>query len=129
MFFEPPNPTKGKWYLEEYIIRSDKYTPKSFVTHAANRKKEELEDIDLLPKLRDKILITKELAPILRGRETEMQENFSILISVLDGKGFTSHSGSQGTRGYKEAIVFNWLGATTPLPAKMSSSPTEVRLQ
>jgi hypothetical protein len=74
--------------------------------------------IDLLPKIKGKIMITKELAPIFRGRETEMQQNFSILISILDGKGFTSDSGSQGTRGYKEAIVFNWLGATTPLPAK-----------
>jgi hypothetical protein len=120
MFFEPPNPDpKNKvWTLKEYIYRSDKFTPKSFVTHAANVKKDDLKKIDLLPKLKDKILITKELAPILRGRETEMQENFSILISVLDGKGFTSDSGSQGTRGYKEAIVFNWLGATTPLPAK-----------
>jgi hypothetical protein len=119
MFFEPPNPTKAKWYLEDYIYRSDKFTPKSFVTHAANVKKEDLEKIDLLPKLKNKILITKELAPIFRGRETEMQENFSILISILDGKGFTSDSGSQGTRGYKEPIVFNWLGATTPLKAQI----------
>jgi hypothetical protein len=118
MFFPPPNPKNGKWFLEDYIYRSDKFTPKSFVTHAANVKKADLEKIDLLPKLRDKILITKELAPIFRGRETEMQDNFSILISILDGKGFTSDSGSQGTRGYKEAIIFNWLGATTPLPAK-----------
>lgn len=119
MFFEPPNPDpKAVWALKEDIYRSDKFTPRSFVTHAANVKKAELKNIDLLPKLKLKVLITKELAPILRGRETEMQENFSILISVLDGKGFTSDSGSQGTRGYKEAIVFNWLGATTPLPAK-----------
>lgn len=119
MFFEPPNPDPKKtWYLAEYIYRSDKFTPKSFVTHAANVKKADLEKIDLLPKLKSKVLITKELAPIFRGRETEMQENFSILISILDGKGFTSDSGSQGTRGYKEAIVFNWLGATTPLKAQ-----------
>lgn len=119
MFFEPPNSDpKAVWLLKEDIYRSDKFTPKSFVTHAANVKKSDLKNIDLLPKLKLKVLITKELAPILRGRETEMQENFSILISVLDGKGFTSDSGSQGTRGYKEAIVFNWLGATTPLPAK-----------
>jgi hypothetical protein len=120
MFFEPPNPDPKKkaWYLAEYIYRSDKFTPKSFVTHAANVKKADLEKMDLLPKLKNKVLITKELAPIFRGRETEMQENFSILISILDGKGFTSDSGSQGTRGYKEPIIFNWLGATTPLKAQ-----------
>lgn len=120
MFFPRAYTVQGKATLplEKYIYRSDKFTPKSFVTHAANVKKTELAKIDLLPKLKGKILITKELAPIFRGRETEMQDNFSILISILDGKGFTSDSGSQGTRGYKEAIVFNWLGATTPLPAK-----------
>jgi hypothetical protein len=46
-----------------------------------------------------------------------MQENFSVIISVLDGKGFLSDSGMRGRRGYDGPIVFNWLGATTPLPA------------
>src|SRR5262249_1511797 len=43
-------------------------------------------------------------------------ETFSILISVLDGKGYISNSGVQGQRGYDRPIIFNWLGATTPLP-------------
>ena len=42
-----------------------------------------------------------------------------MLISVLDGKGFTSDSGMCGQRGYEESIIFNWIGATTPLPAKV----------
>jgi hypothetical protein len=100
----------------DYVYRSDKFTPRSFVSHAANVKKAELKDIDLLPRLKNKVLVTKELAPIFRGRENELQENFSILISVLDGKGYTSDSGTMGQRGYQESIIFNWLGATTPLP-------------
>ena len=103
--------------IENFIYRSDSFTPKSFVTHAANVSAKELEKIDMLPRLKNKVLVTKELAPIFRGRETELQEKFSMLISVLDGKGFTSDSGMRGSRGYKEAIIFNWLGATTPLPA------------
>jgi hypothetical protein len=55
---------------------------------------------------------------MFRGREEEMQENFATLISVLDGQGFTSDTGMRGQRGYQRPIVFNWLGATTPLPAK-----------
>jgi hypothetical protein len=102
--------------LEEYAYRCDKFTPKSFVSHAANVSKEKLLEIDLLPQLKSKVLITKELAPIFRGREDELKETFSILIAVLDGKGFSSNSGVQGKRGYEEDIVFNWLGATTPLP-------------
>jgi hypothetical protein len=99
-----------------FVYRSDKFTPKAFVSHAANIKKEDLAKVDLLPKLKNKVLITKELAPIFRGREQDIKENFSILISVLDGKGFTSDSGTRGQRGYAESIIFNWLGATTPLP-------------
>ena len=102
--------------LEKYVYRSDKFTPKAFVTHAANIRKQNLAAMDLLPKLQDKVLVTKELAPIFRGREQDMQDNFSILISVLDGKGFTSDSGMHGKRGYEKSIIFNWIGATTPLP-------------
>jgi hypothetical protein len=103
--------------LDQYVYRSDKFTPKAFVSHAANVKRANLAAVDLLPRLQRKVLITKELAPIFRGREEELKENFSILISVLDGKGFTSDSGTHGQRGYQESILFNWIGATTPLPA------------
>lgn len=110
VFPEPGSP------LAKHVYRSDKFTPKSFVTHAANVGKEELATMDLLPKLEGRVLVTKELAPIFRGREQDLQENFSILISVLDGKGFTSDSGMRGRRGYERPIMFNWIGATTPLP-------------
>jgi hypothetical protein len=103
--------------LAKLVYRSDKFTPRSFVSHAANVKKEDMPNLDLLPKLENKVLITKELAPILRGRVEELQDNFSILISVLDGKGFISDSGMHGRRGYDRPILFNWIGATTPLPA------------
>ena len=56
------------------------------------------------------------MAPIFRGRKEDLIEVFSILIGVLDGKGFVSDSGIQGRRGYDRSIIFNWLGATTPLP-------------
>jgi len=100
----------------DLVYRSDKFTPKAFVSHAASVKKENLDKIDMLPRLRNKVLVTKELAPIFRGRQEDLTETFSILISVLDGKGFISDSGIRGRRGYDRPIIFNWLGATTPLP-------------
>jgi len=75
-------------------------------------------DRDLLPKLKGKVLLTKELAPIFRGRSEQLEENFNILIGVLDGKGFTSDSGMLGRRGYERSVLFNWCGATTPLPPR-----------
>jgi len=101
---------------EERLIRLDSFTPKSFVSHAANRKPKELEKIDLLPKLKDKTLLVKELAPIFRGREESLRENFAILTAVLDGRGLLSASGTHGTRGYEGRYVFNLIGGTTPIP-------------
>lgn len=101
---------------DPFIYRCDKFTPKSFVSHAANVTSAKLKGVDLLPKLQNKTLVTKEMSPLFRGREEEMRENFSTLIAVLDGKGFVSDSGVKGHRGYEQNIIFNWLGATTPLP-------------
>ena len=102
--------------LDQHVYRSDKFTPKSFVSHAANTPGNELSNRDLLPRVQNKVLVTKELTPIFRGKPEEVKDNFSMLISILDGKGFTSDSGMRGKRGYEESILFNWVGATTPLP-------------
>ncbi|HVB32775.1 MAG TPA: helix-turn-helix domain-containing protein [Patescibacteria group bacterium] len=111
MFFPEPKST-----LANYAYRSDEFTPRSFVSHIAGTSRAKLSRTDLLPRLKDKVLVTKELSTIFRGREEELRDNFRKLIPILDGKGFVSDSGSQGRRGYEESIVFNWIGATTPLP-------------
>jgi hypothetical protein len=49
---------------EQFLLRVDDFTPASFVSHAANRKKSQLESIDLLPRVKDKVMLTKELAPL-----------------------------------------------------------------
>lgn len=101
--------------LNKYIFRSDSFTPKSFVSGAVNVPKKELPNIDLLPKLKNKIFLSKELAPIFRGHKDDKVDVFSILISVLDGKGYERDTGTRGHRGYSEDIFFCWLGGTTPL--------------
>jgi hypothetical protein len=103
--------------LERYVYRSDRFTPKAFVSHAATVARAKLSAVDLLPRVVNKVLLTKELAPIFRGREEDLKETFSTLISVLDGKGYVSDSGTHGHRGYPGPVLFNWIGATTPLPA------------
>lgn len=108
-------PDKDHPELSLHIVRVDKFTPKSFVTHVASVKAERLPEIDLLPKIENKCLVTKELAPLFRGRTDDLEETFSTLIAILDGKGFTSASGIRGIRGYNRDLFFAWLGATTPL--------------
>jgi hypothetical protein len=101
-----------------YLVRVDDFTPASFVSHAANRSKKQLEKIDLLPRVKDKVMLTKELAPVFRDEEKELRKNFARLISVLDGDGYVTNSGTQGQRGYEDRHIFNWIGATTPIPER-----------
>lgn len=115
-------PSSGKtvpimWIIRselEFFERSDAFTPASFVSHASNVKRETLEKNDLLPKLKDRCLCTKELAPLFAGREDELRISFAKLISILDGEGLVTSSGVHGSRGYSKPINFTWLGATTP---------------
>jgi len=101
---------------QKVLFRCDNFTPASFVSHSTSVKRDTLKDIDLLPKIENKSLITKELAPLFRGNRDDLLKTFAILTSVLDGMGYVSQSGVHGTRGYDYPLVFSWLGATTPLP-------------
>lgn len=103
------------FYGNKNVYKSDNFTPKSFVSHATNTKLETLKKIDLLPKLRNKVFCTPELAPLLKKPKEQLLENFAILARVLDGEGYESDSGARGKRGYTGKYVFAWLGATTPL--------------
>jgi hypothetical protein len=101
--------------LAAYFYRSDKFTEASFVSHRADSTPEKLAKVDLLPRLKNKTLLTKELAPQFSGRREELESRFAVLAAVLDGQGYVSDSGAHGRRGYDEPINFQWLGATTPL--------------
>lgn len=99
---------------ELFCYVSDDFTPAAFVSHAANREREDLANIDLLPKIRHRVLITPELATIFRGKEEELTKIFRTLTRVLDGQGLMRDSGTHGRRGYQGDYVFAWLGCTTP---------------
>src|SRR3712207_3933042 len=91
----------------------------SFVSHAANVSRGELEAVDLLPRIKHKVLITPELAPIFRGKDDELAQRFSIMTRVLDGQGLQTDSGTHGRRGHRGDYLFAWLGCTTPLEDKV----------
>ena len=99
--------------------KSDSFTPRSFVSHSANVSKKKLADIDLLPRIRYKTLITPELAKLFTGNEETLVETFGILARVLDGRGFQSDSGVHGQRGYTGDYYFVWLGAVVDIPHKV----------
>lgn len=117
--------SSGKTTIAECFIdhaltyRSDSFTPASFVSHAANVSRDQLASVDLLPRIKYKVLVTPELAPLFRGREDDLTRNFTILTRVLDGRGLLTDSGTHGQRGYQGDYLFAWLGCTTPIDSKV----------
>jgi hypothetical protein len=95
---------------------TDSFTAKAFVSHSTAVSREELAEIDMLPKIKDKMLLTPELAPLFTSKEEDLANNFGIITRVLDGHGYVSDSGAHGQRGYPEDIMFVWLGAAVEIP-------------
>jgi len=102
--------------IKGITFKSDSFTPKSFVSHSANIREEQLSQIDLLPKIKYKVFLVPELAPIFGKRKEDLIENLSVLTRVFDGEGLETDSGARGHRGYVGDYPFIWIGATTPLP-------------
>lgn len=100
---------------DDPLLLEHKFTPASFVSHSATSTEEELQKIDLLPQIKHKILLTPELAPMFGQRYEDLINDISILTTVMDGKGYYSHSGVHGRRGYSGDYRFNMIAATTPL--------------
>ena len=105
-----------KWINTFY---TDNFSAKAFVSHSTNVKKEALQDIDLLPKIKDKLFLTPELSPTFSKKDDDLVEILGILTRVLDGHGYESDTGAHGHRGYNEAMMFVWIGAAVDIPYKV----------
>jgi len=112
--------------LTPYFHRSDKFTAASFVSQHGDTKKKHLGDVDLLPKIKDKTLITPELAPVFAGRREDFIERMSMLVKVLDGQGLVTDAGTHGSRGYAKPHNFQWLGATTPVSPEVLAAMSKL---
>lgn len=101
--------------VKDLIYTTDNFTPASFVSHSANRKKADLEKNDMLPQIKYRTLIIRDLAPIFAKRDEDVQAMLGILIRVLDGEGLETNSGLYGKRGYIGDYLFMLLSASTPI--------------
>jgi len=101
--------------VKELIYTTDNFTPASFVSHSANNKRTELEKNDMLPQIRYKTLVIRDLAPIFAKRDEDVQAMLGILIRVLDGEGLETNSGLYGKRGYVGDYLFMLLSASVSI--------------
>src|ERR687891_685573 len=103
----------------KHTFYTDNFSPKSLVSHLSGLKEEQLRKIDLLPKIKNKLFLTPELAAIFASRDDELLQVLGILTRVADGHGYESDSGAQGHRGYHEEMLFVWIGAAVDIPYKV----------
>ena len=96
----------------------DDLTKNSFLSHYSTNSEEELQKNDLIPKMKDKILLTSEIAPIINANEDDLRKTLGIITRLVDGKGYQSHSGTHGHRSYPP-MMFTWIGAGIEIPSKM----------
>lgn len=105
--------------IPELTYSSDNFTPASLVSQAAHKKAKDLASIDMLPRIRFKTLLVREMATIFSEKEDDLRNKLGILTRVLDGEGYAVDSGVHGQRGYQGDYLFMFLGASTPLPIRV----------
>jgi len=102
---------------EDIVYRSDNFTPKAFVSHYADKKRDQIADIDMLKRIEHKCLVIADLGVIFGKRKEDLEENLTILTRALDGSGLRTDSGVYGQRKYTgdtDSCMFAMLAATTP---------------
>ncbi len=105
--------------IPELTYATDKFTPASFVSNAANVKKEDLAEIDLLPRIQYRMFLIRDFATLFAKREDDLNELLGTLTRVLDGEGLNTDSGVHGQRAYNGEYLFMMLGASTPIPPRV----------
>lgn len=118
-------PSSGKTICLNFFSRdiqaysTDAFTPASFVSQASNVKKEKLGEVDLLPRIRGKVLIVRDLAPLFGQRDDDLLKNMAVMTRVLDGEGLELDGGVHGKRGYTGDYLFMFLAASTPISPRI----------
>lgn len=105
--------------LPELMYASDKFSPASFVSNAANVKREELEKVDLLPRIRYRTFCIRDLATVFSAKEDDLVSNVGIMTRVLDGEGLATDGGVHGQRARTGDYLFMLLAASTPIPRRV----------
>lgn len=102
----------SKWIYGYY---TDDFSPKAWISHTTSVKsEEELEAIDMLPKIKDKQFLTPELALLFSLKEDDLRVALSKITRIADGHGFASDSGVYGHRVYGDTM-FTWLAAVVDI--------------
>src|SRR5438067_10082536 len=82
------------------IYSTDYFSPASFVSQASNVGRDALGEIDLLPRIRWKTMVVRDMGTIWGAKEDDLHKTMTLLTRALDGQGLQLDSGTHGQRGY-----------------------------
>src|SRR5919202_43133 len=100
-----------------FVYYTDTHSAKSWVTHTTSVKTpEDLEKIEMLPSIKNRVFCTPEWAPIFTLREDDLRASLGIITRIADGQGLVSNSGVYGRRAYEGTHMFTWIGAAVDVP-------------
>lgn len=105
--------------LQELVYTSDDFSPAALVSHAAQKKVKDLQGVDMLPKIRFKTLLLREMAAVFGDKDDDLRKKMHLLTRVMDGEGLETESGIHGKRGYQGDYLFMLLGASTPIALRV----------
>ncbi len=105
--------------IEGITYSSDTFTPASFVSNDANVAKDNLAKLDLLPRIRRRMFLVRDMATIFSARDDDLMKNMGILTRVLDGEGLSTDTGIHGRRALRGDYLFMMLAASTPIPPRV----------
>lgn len=95
---------------------TDDFNPHAMVSHIVTLPKNMEEgEQHMIIRIRNKLVLAPELAPLFAKREEDLREVLSILVRVADGEGLETDSGV-GHRDVSGKYQFNLIGATTEPP-------------
>lgn len=103
----------------DLCIVSDRLSGPAYLTAATGKTEEELQRIDLLPRIRFRVHIMKDMAPVFGSNADSVRNYLGTLTIALDGQGLTADMGSQPRRELKGDYRYMMLGATTPMPKRI----------
>lgn len=105
--------------IDELTYASDKFTPAAFVSNASNVAREKLAELDLLPRLKNKAFLVRDLATLFSKRDDDLNECLGILTRALDGEGLSTDTGIHGRRNVTGAYLFMMIAASTPIASRV----------
>lgn len=101
------------------VYYTNNFSAKAFVSHTTSVPKDQLPQIDMLPRIKNKCMLASELSSVFAKKDEDLMETLGILTVILDGNGYQSDSGVHGRRGYDGEHMFTMIGAAVDVSYKV----------